>query len=589
MFTIQLTIRIIFVVYLLVVLLVILKKRDFFYKKSSLLFFFLLFLYQMSWILQGLDITDEGFNLAKSWFMLHGMWKENLDAIAGSSLFGGLWMSIVAKPSILWARIGAAILISSNFLFILKILNFYFDKIKNFVFLFVAAIYTTSPSLCCTTINYNNFPVFLVIISIFLLFNLSEKNKKIISFFVAIFLIFAVFSRLMFVPFLLIPLFFSIFSKKYNCFFSQPNILLYTIGFLVGLALILILLISTNSLNDYIANIKTNFGSSGTSHADKTHSLNYLTNLYLNDLWSIIKKTVLAIAFATFVAFFENTKLKKKLKFTICAFATILLICIIEYFTKHNVHWWKHFIIAIVLANSIVFLLTQKQNYIPKFLLFIGFYLILFSFVGSNNSVLVAIYSGSSALAFVGSMLFVQQSQLSIKKLKFSFKIWVYISLLSILIFILLHKNNDVYRDKQRNFLNCTFKSSVLWAISSSKDRVECVDSLLNYFKTTNLENKTILSVNSNPMIYYLLNKPYYLDNPWFITKEEFEKKTKNVPLPHIIIFATKNPRNPNWPQNSEICIPFDQQNYDYFKKLVESNHYKSTFKNSMFEVFEEN
>lgn len=586
MLSIHITLKIAFIVYFLFILLLVFTKRHIFTKHAALFFYILVFLYQMTWILQGLDITDEGFNLTKAWFMLHGLWKENLDAIAGSSLFGGMWLSIFSKPYILWARLGAAMLIAAIFLLVFKILTLYFDKLKSFVFVFVACIYSTSPTLSCTTVNYNNFPILLALFSIFILFKLNDKNKKIYSILVGLILVFAVFSRLMFAPFIFIPIFYFIFNKKENFLFSKSNNFFYLLGLLIGFGLIFTLLITTYSLNDYVSNVKINFGSSGNSHADKSHTLSYLANLYLNDFWSIIKKTVLVFVLALFIAFWSNIRIKKILKIGIYFCFVYLIFYLIQNQTKFNFHWWKHYIIANIVTNTIIILIANKLQLKEKMLLIIGFLLIFFSFIGSNNSVLVAIYSGSSSLMFAGTLLFLDKSEFIFKKIKFTLKPFVYVSLLSILIFILVNKNNDVYRDKPRKELNINFNSPQLFAITSSSSRVGCVDSLLQYFKSNDFGNKTLLSVNSNPMIYFLVNKPYYLSNPWFVTIEEFENRIKENTLPDIVVFATKNPRNRNWPQTTDTCIAFDKPIFDYFKEFVEKDFYKCTYKNSMFEVY---
>ena len=154
------------ILFLVLSVYIILKKNyKLFEKISPYLLFTSLFFYFLIWIPQGLDITDDGYTLTKSWFTLHGGWKENLDMRWMSSVINGLWLSIYGRPSLFWARIGYAIIVSAISVLTFLILEKYFSKTKTFITVFLITVfYNINTNL---SVNYNILPVFFILLSVY--------------------------------------------------------------------------------------------------------------------------------------------------------------------------------------------------------------------------------------------------------------------------------------------------------------------------------------------------------------------------------------------------------------------------------------
>ena len=140
------------------------------------LLFGLVFVYSLFWIKQGLDLTDEGFTISKSYFMFNGLLKENIDYIGGTSFLSGLWLKLVGSPFIIWERIGYCLIISMIALTSYKILSNYFDKILTALSIFATAIFVR---MNIQTINYNVLPGLIILLSIFFVYKALEEKESV--------------------------------------------------------------------------------------------------------------------------------------------------------------------------------------------------------------------------------------------------------------------------------------------------------------------------------------------------------------------------------------------------------------------------
>jgi hypothetical protein len=220
---------------ILIIYLILRRKHLLFRKISAYLLFTSVFFYYLIWIPQGLEITDEGWALTKSWFLLHGSWKDNVDVYWGSTLINGLWLSILNTPCVLWERIGFSLLVAGMGVFVFLILKNIFWSDYLVIILFLLSIIWHRGTY---TMNYSNLPVFFVLGSIYFLLSV-ENTVKIFNYFMAgIFIIIAIFCKFTFVLILSIPIAFIIFhvyfSKKQEINIKRISIFLIS-GLIIGL------------------------------------------------------------------------------------------------------------------------------------------------------------------------------------------------------------------------------------------------------------------------------------------------------------------------------------------------------------------
>ena len=211
----------------------------------------------------------------------------------------------------------------------------------------------------------------------------------------------------------------------------------------------------------------------------------------------------------------------------------------------------------------------------------------LFSFIGSDNGILMTIYSGSCVLAFCIALLSIESLKTTINNFEVRFDIPVYIILGFIVFLIIINKNNDVYRDRPRNELVVPFKTEALNGIYSHELRVNAVDSMVLAFNQISKNDQKTLAFGSNPMFHFITNSKPFLSNPWFFSLDDFNKKINANEFPDFIVFSKKNPRSINWPIFNEIIYNNeDSIDFNFLQEFIINNNYELVYSNSMFDIY---
>ncbi len=548
---------------------------------NSYTLFITVFLYTLYWIPQGFDITDEGFTLSKSWFMLHGLWHENVGLTWGSSLINGIWLNIIGVPSVFWARIAYVLLISFIATYSYKILELYFPKKESFIFTILVSIIITfgNPQ----TANYQNIPTLFMLISIYYFIKALEKQNKYFLIYSGIFIGMGVFTRFPVILFIIYPLVYFFIDYLYfkN---SKKSIVKLSLYFYLGLLIIalfgIIILLSTNSLSDYYHVL---FNRTNNINNDTSHSLNNLTQGYLNDIWLIVSKTFFIVLSTIIVVFTLQNDKKGFFKLII----SLVLSYLVFYYATNfiNSQNWIYTLFAIGFSALILFLLANNDISKKQYtIIFFSIFIFFVSFFGSNNGFRLLIWSGALILPLSVFLLLLSESKLLIGKKMVDFRILQYVFIVFVLL-LFFDKYKNSYRDLKKNELSYSFKSKPLIGIKSNKRRVETVDSLLTFISKNISDDETVMVVGTMPMLYFLNNKTYYTKDLWRQPEKEFINSLKNIP--DYFIFPLKNPRNHWWPNgNSRALSEKDSTNYKFYLKFTSLYSYKTVYENDMFKVF---
>ena len=554
---------------------------------NSKVLFLSVFLFFLYWIPQGFDITDEGYVLTKSWFMLHGAWHQNVDMIWGSSLFNGLWLSILSTPNLLWARIGFAIITALNSLLVFQIIRLYFPVKETFLFVLGLSLFIPfgSPQ----TINYQNVPTIFILLS-FMFFLKGNKHNTGSLIVLSGFLIFTAvmfkFPLIVFLPFPFIyyALEYIFFKKSIKIKFKYSILSLG--GIIGGILFFVFILYLSDSLTNYVAAVSGKFQNA--EKFDSTHSMSHLFMVYKNDLILIFERILLALAFIFSAGFFSRFFKKKVYK---TSFVLLFGFVLILYALKVRVYYnWIYTILGFELAALIVFFIFSFK-YSGKYfaLYFFAIYMFFFSFTGSDIGFRLNMWSGSEV--FFGSvfLLLLYFTEVKTDAFKLNFKSLIISFFLFLFILFVKIKPDYIYRDQTRKNLSHTFKSVGLKGIKSIKERVEVTDSLLSFLNSEIKEKDKLFVTGTIPMFYFLTNKKPVLQNLWIQDKDDFKNYLKENNLPDYFLFPVKNPRNPAWPVKSSVIRKTDSINLVYYKSFIMSNTYKNIYRNSMFEVFKKN
>ena len=559
-----------------------------FSKYSALFLFFIIFLYVLYWIPQGFDLSDEGYIVSKSWFMLQGLWHSSIDMTWGSTLLNGLWLSIIAKPLLLWERIGYAAIIAVMGIFSYHIIKTYFDNIFSFFTVAVAGfiIICFRPQ----TIDYNILPVLIILIALYLL-NLSYKQNK--SFYCLLsgaFFGFSVFMKFPFILFLFCPVIYFLFNDLYinkNVKLFKKNLISNSFGILLGLIIGILILFITDSLKIYANQIYNSmikdFFLEEKDVLHKNYTKIFLFKIYFRHFIRVVFNSIVAfigIYIVNKIIYKKPSKLISNILLGIGGAAFLIII------TKLPI--WFDVILGIILASVAYLIFIEKKGARYSFLIFWSLILMGISFLGSDLGMVAIFYSGGCYLGLPFGLLLIKRAESNINiSRKYKFNMLFFSIFIPLIIFSMISQHQYVYRDAHRRYLVNMFHTPPLFGIHSTLKRVKVIDELYENINQTDDSSKDFLCLGHIPMLHYLLNKKYFLSNPWVEVlppnkaTNEFEEKIKSKIIPDAFIFALNSARNNTWPDTQ---IDFEDDNY--FVQFVRNNNYFFHYSNDYFYVF---
>lgn len=588
---------------------VIVIRKNIFIYYSDFILFMTVFLYSLLWITQGFDLTDEGFVLSKSWFLLNGLWEQNTDFMWGSSLTGGIWLKIIGAPFLLWERIGYCLIIALMGLFIYKILRNYFEAIYSFIGVLLISVFIR---LNIPTINYSCLPGLLAIIGVF--FFIKSLNSKDNGFYQKFYFIFSgaifgfsIFSRFSNIPFLVVPL--AFFTLYYWIAKDEKILILRGLGYTyLGFLLIIIVCIGvlffTNSLKAYYNHISYLFLNIFIKKQDSfsqvigitKHSFGGLMGQYIKDAGTFIKYLAQIFIPGLFlylvIVNIKNDKIRNVLKIIIfIGFGSIFMyIMLKERYTKGF-----YFVLIFMFINAIIVLIKGidfKDNFI---IIFWSLFLSVFPALGSDLGIRPMLISGGVGLLFCVLFVLAFKSETILENGKVGLKLFMIIMTIALLASGIYRQYRYAYRDRSRNSNSVMLNLKVLNGIFSSKARKLAVEGLVNFTKSLNdFSKKDVYAANSQPLVYFLLNHQYslftplapwtFLDDSNYLKFKIAELKKENR-LPEYIIMSYKNGGSNDWPETKKKYGRNRKASFNFVNKLTKSCYLK-IFSNNGYTVF---
>ncbi|MBN2544943.1 MAG: hypothetical protein JXB50_04035, partial [Spirochaetes bacterium] len=584
--------------------------------------FIITFFYLLIWIPFGIDMTDEGKQMTIAWNIYHGSINHNINLHkAGSWIINGLWLSLAGKPLLIWARLGGVLLMSIMICVSFLILKRYDNSLYTIFITFVSLLFVICENHPETKIDHSNLPVLFALISLyfFLLYAGREMDFKgniifnVLSF---LFMLFSIFTRTPHLLFLIFPIIFYLISLKIykldKSTFFKGVISYYSLPIFLIIISFVYMLLHKGLILKYAVNIGNDFFSFFKSF-DKIRKLSFTQLLDQNEVRIIsynyflihryLRDTVyifgIFIIFFTGLFFIENIYRKFIKKFLTDKYLdlifNIIIAVLILIFINLKPWMWYMSAFAFVLSYVIIIKIRKIGLKIEFFYLFWGFVLFYISFIGSNNSYRHSFPAGAILILMpiIALINHKRKKELLNKNLSFLNR-FTYVFFIVILIFSFGKKIiNDNKRDSQPMFTrNSMFMSPELRGIFSAKKRVEAIDELISCFKSVSKEEDKLLCFNSIPMMHYLLNKDYYLNDPWLMnynltnTKKELEIKAENNLFPDYIIFSKKSAREDDWPDTKITTDKRDELLYKYIVDYINKNNYNAVFENNAFILY---
>jgi hypothetical protein len=570
------------------------NRRNYEHHLTKILIFSTAFLYLVL-IPYGYETTDTGFTLSKQWAMFNGMWSENFDAIAGTNLIGGIWLMIPGVPSLLWARFGFVILQTLIVFFIFLINASFFGRVKAFA-LVLFFTFTTSFFQYYHTINYDNLPFLLLLISIYFTIK-DQKNdgSEGYGFFISGFFIsLCMFCKITYISALLIPVFFIIHKKSGRRF---ANLYKYFAGFICGLAATLIFMVFSGSFSSYVEyfrDILTDFlrqkSPEEQTLALRDHSATALTKSYGDQFLKTMINSIILLP-VIFSLHFISKRIKNKYFYYMLTTVSGSFI----YWRVFNLSGDRantHIgILSLLLSIYLIACILPKDGRYGIF--FVGLiFIIVFvqSFIGSDLGVTTSFRCGAGILlASVVYSIMLSGNEISIRSQAVIF------ATLPLFVIFFFVKDYRPYREQNMGFLHTGFDYPPLAGIVTNKYRSAVADSLYLYLNgISNLKQKKIFFSKGNALGYYLTGTVYPHKSPWdTINKFDDIKDDFMIKAPDYFIFSYYTHRDPIWPEidikwySESLYEEKAQRFYDFYRNFIAKNNYIEVYKNSFYTVYE--
>ncbi len=571
------------------------------------LLFGILFIFYVTMNIQGFDVTDYGYHFTNQYSLLN----YPIDTIYFSPLYllsdiaGGLWLSLIGYPSVLWGKIGGALLYTICACIVYSVLEKYFNKKMVFFVVLTSTLFLTMIPGCF--IHYFTFPAFLILIELWilnalLLSNPQSKKYDLFGFLLGFMLIPIILSRITLVLIFLIPVAFILYFaiKKENIDEYKRISFIAIIGIFSSLIIFICVSIYLGIFESSIANIISTFGESARGNninLNDDYAMINLVYLYIFDYIKILIGTGIVVFGLLIIS-----QIKEK---TGDLFADILLILIplaslfFIFISGYPVDFFSTNIVLvtiglILLLTAVFFFADRGENRNLSLLLIAGAIIMIINPIGSNTGVIKSAYGFWLILPL--SFLCAYQIRTSVKNSRISSILSMIPAILIVLLITsLFFQSVNVYRDDP-NRMNLTegFSHPSLSGVYSTNERVEVVDEALKVIEDNSDDGDELLMVNNIPMFYYLTKTKPALGNPWLflepIEKIKFEQNTleNEHKYPELLIIAKVNTRYRYWPEADLTTLKTeDQEKLSYIKnRYIRELHYTSLWENEAFEIY---
>jgi len=572
------------------------------------LLFGILFVFFVILNLQGFDVTDFGYHFTNQYSLLN----YPIDIIHSSPLTllsniaGGLWLSLIGHPSVLWAKIGGALLYAICACIAYSILENYFDKKMVFYVVLISTLFLTMRSSCY--IHYFTFPALLLLIELWIMNKLllsdsQSKEYDLFGFLLGFMLVPIILSRITLVLIFLIPIAFILYFvlKKENLNEYKRIAFIAIIGLFCSVIVFTYVYMYLGIFESSIANIMSTFGESASGNItnfNKSHTMAGLIYSYIIDYRNILIGTGIVL-FGIFIL----SQIKEKLG---DLFVNILLISIpiagiffilisgysVDFF---SINILKVTIGLVLILTALFFWIDRGENRNISLLLIAGAIIMIINPVGSNTGVVKSLYGFWLILPL--SLLCVYQIKTSVKNPRISSILsMIPAILIALLIISIFFQSVNVYRDDPNRLnLNEGFSHPSLFGIYSTNERVEVVDELLLSIEDNSKKGDELLMVNGIPMFYYLTETKPALGNPWLFLEPigkiilEQTKLESAQKYPRLFIVPKVNTRNRYWPESDLTTLSIeDKEKLAYIKnRYISELNYTLLWENEAFEIYE--
>lgn len=555
-------------------------------------------IYPLLLVWQGIDFTDEGFNLTNYQQIFNDPHCIALQFSCWfSNVLGGIWLYFFGKFGLLGVRIGGTIIVWITIYFSYKILK---KDIKKEYLLFGLFLTLAFSDTYLNIIHYDNVTALLYIITIYLMIKSTEENSSYIYLagVVTSLNVFTRISNIMAILLIIPLLIYNHFNGKEHKY-QTKLVLDYLIG--LGAVSILVLLIMKviGHYDLYLRSIFDVFKLGNNNN--NTHSLKKLIVSYWMDNYQLIlygagflvillavskllyfaKKKILLIIFSlgttAFILFLVPNSYTSLLGMSlIIPFGYLIL--------EHNNHRLK----LIASMGCLFSIFIQAGSNVPSAVLLYGLWLVC----PITISIILNLFKNNNEICFKFDFQNTEKRYLFSPSSQKFFSIVILITF-SITAFYTGYKG--AYRDSE-NRTKMTYKinNDKVNGVFTTKEKANAINELLPNLQRYVKKGDYLIAGDALSTLYYMTETKPYLYNTWTALESfnygfAFSKAlNENKYLP-VIIIQNVNTGDRNWPQASNkgtSSYGMSSTNMKVLDAVIKEYNYKSVWKSEYFEIF---
>lgn len=547
-------------------------------------------IYPLLLIWQGIDFTDEGFNLTNYQQIFNDPHCIALQFSCWlTNIIGGIWLHFFGALGLLGVRIGGTIIVWLTVYFAYKIFSKDMNKTHILLGLFIAVLLSNQ---YLSIIHYDNVSALFFVLTIyFLMKNVEEDTKYIyLAGAAAALNVFARFPNIIGII-LLIPVFIYNHHNKKDIRFQIKQVLDFLIGFGFTAILVLLLMKAIGHYDLYINSIADIFKAGGSAAKDNTHSLSNLLKIYwYNDSLMI----VMGAGFTMIVFLVSNLLcgIKNKIVLIVFGIGLTLLVMFLFGFTYTA-------LVGMLLFITFFYAVIEKKNYRIKIISFMALLLLVLLQAGTNVPTSIILYGIWLACPILSSFLINIWTDSEAININFKTNELTqrFFSLLMIMIFVCCSIHFDygaAYRDSaDRTAMRYSINNKYTRGIFTTKQRAETLNKLLPNLQKYAKKGDYMIAGDSLSTLYYLTETKPYLYNTWTCLdgfnygNAMLKALNENKKLP-VIVMQNVNTGDRDWPQkfnNKTEHYGMDEKNLKVLKAFIQQYNYKSVWKNTNFEI----
>lgn len=584
-------------------------------QKTPWLFFLFLFTYQVLFIFQGVDLSDEGFYLTFYQQIYNDPATQEYNFMFWlSGIIGGAIVYIFPDLGLWGVRFAGVLVTTSTIIVTYQLLRRYINTLYLKIGLALVVFFLNNN---LKEIHYNDLSALFNVLTIYFLFFGLKKNRLFMLFVAGAFVSPCMFTRL--TNFLSLGLGFGIFYYGYHnkntwkLQFTQA--LTFGGGFVAMTGLILALMKVIGHLDIFIGSIDL-LSKMGKGEEESFYGPMVLVKNFINSYYSSIKHTVLFLLPVAIGAFIAGIIKKQSFYRSWLGMAAGLLIAIAA-----TVFIWKgkldneyllYFFSGISIIAAVMLVFTQVSTD-HKLLALAGLYILLtYPFTSSASIFTVGRYSLWVSLPIAIDYLFnfhyySQRINLFGKSLRppafinpamSQMKPVMAVAAVVLAIGCLYHSYYYPFFDKhERTEMRYAVDNKHMRAVYTTKERAHVLNELLTESEKYVKPGQYVLAYHSIPLFHYMTDTKPFLRNsmPWFyeaaLFSEELERSmAEKKAAPPVVQQLKKTVGNAGeWPDPPAIYdtawhrrnLPRDS----VLNNFLETHGYREVWRNDMFRI----